>query len=194
MKKSLLVIGIVLLIIIILFVGAWIWVDGLKEDTKITKEKMDAVKEAYPIFNQAVIDFSNLRNKFYEYKENLYLETLRDNADAWNVFMKEYADGIQKVEDAALVLKENCDIEYGDVQVSTKCDDFKVSYEPAMNYYISDVKLYNSMVDEYDKYNMENGNKFPKVNKGEFKVYQDYIDYDKDGEYFGKEEVVSNEG
>ena len=194
MKKSLLVIGIVLLIIIILFVGAWIWVDGLKEDTKITKEKMDAVKEAYPIFNQAVIDFSNLRNKFYEYKEDLYLETLRDNADAWNVFMKEYADGIQKVEDAALVLKENCDIEYGDVQVSTKCDDFKVSYEPAMMYYISDVKLYNSMVDEYDKYNMENGNKFPKVNKGEFKVYQDYIDYDKDGEYFGKEEVVSNEG
>ena len=72
MKKSLLVIGIVLLIIIILFVGAWIWVDGLKKDTKITKEKMDAVKEAYPNFNQAVIDFSNLRNKFYEYKEDLY--------------------------------------------------------------------------------------------------------------------------
>ena len=35
MKKSLKVIGIVFIIIVILFVLAWIWASGLKEDQKI---------------------------------------------------------------------------------------------------------------------------------------------------------------
>lgn len=193
MKKSLIIIGIVILIIVIIFVGAWIWVDGLKEDKAATKVKMDEIKEAYPNFNKAVDEFSNLRNQFYTYKEDLYLETLRDNSESWNNFINTYMAGIQKVEDSAKVLKENCEIEYGDVSVSTKCNTFKANYEAAMNYYISDAKLYNQMVDEYDKYNAENGGTFAKVNKAELKIYQDYIDYDKDGECFGKEEANLNE-
>ena len=182
-----------MIIIVIIFIGAWIWVDGLKEDTAITKEKMDEIKEAYPDFNTAVDEFSNLRNQFYTYKEDLYLETLRDNSEEWNNFINTYMAGIQKVEDSAKTLKENCDIEYGDVSVSTKCNTFKANYEAAMNYYISDAKLYNQMVDEYDKYNSENGNTFAKVNRAELTIYQDYIDYDKDGECFGKEEASLNE-
>ena len=192
MKKSLTIIGVVILVTAIIFIGAWVWFSGLKEDRTATQAKMDKILEAYPTFNQMVNDFSNLRNQFYSYKEDLYLETLRDNAEAWNTFMSNYADGIQKVEDSAQVLKENCDLEYGDVKVSTKCTNFKVNYEAAMNYYISDVKLYNQMVSEYEKYNTEGGGKYPVVNKAEYKIYEDYIDYDKDGEYFGKE-VTANE-
>lgn len=193
MKKSLMIIGVVILIIVVIFIGAWIWVDGLKVDKAATKVKMDEIKEAYPDFNTAVDEFSNLRNQFYTYKEDLYLETLRDNSEEWNNFINTYMAGIQKVEDSARTLKENCDIEYGDVSVSTKCNTFKANYEAAMNYYISDAKLYNQMVDEYDKYNSENGNTFAKVNRAELTIYQDYIDYDKDGECFGKEEASLNE-
>ena len=193
MKKSLMIIGVVVLIIVVIFIGAWIWVDGLKEDKAATKVKMDEIKAAYPDFNTAVDEFSNLRNQFYTYKEDLYLETLRDNSEEWNNFINTYMAGIQKVEDSARTLKENCDIEYGDVSVSTKCNTFKANYEAAMNYYISDAKLYNQMVDEYDKYNAENGNTFAKVNRAELSIYQDYIDYDKDGECFGKEEASLNE-
>lgn len=193
MKKSLMIIGVVVLIIVVIFIGAWIWVDGLKEDKAATKVKMDEIKAAYPDFNTAVDEFSNLRNQFYTYKEDLYLETLRDNSEEWNNFINTYMAGIQKVEDSAKTLKENCDIEYGDVSVSTKCNTFKANYEAAMNYYISDAKLYNQMVDEYDKYNSENGNTFAKVNRAELTIYQDYIDYDKDGECFGKEEASLNE-
>ena len=193
MKKSLMIIGVVVLIIVVIFIGAWIWVDGLKEDKAATKVKMDEIKAAYPDFNTAVDEFSNLRNQFYTYKEDLYLETLRDNSEEWNNFINTYMAGIQKVEDSARTLKENCDIEYGDVSVSTKCNTFKANYEAPMHYYISDAKLYNQMVDEYDKYNAENGNTFAKVNRAELSIYQDYIDYDKDGECFGKEEASLNE-
>ena len=108
-------------------------------------------------------------------------------------FMDSYATGIQKVEDTARVLKEDCQSEYGDVNVSSKCTTFKANYEAAMNYYISDVKMYNQMVDEYDKYNSENGGTFAKVNKAKYVAYKDYIDYDEDGECFGKEEVSLDE-
>ena len=88
MKKSLMIIGIVIIIIVVVFIGAWIWIDGLKEDTTTTKKKMDEILEAYTKFNEEVDNFSTLRNQLYEYKENLFLETLRDNADAWNTFWK----------------------------------------------------------------------------------------------------------
>ena len=38
------------------------------------------------------------------------------------------------------------------------------------------------LVDEYDKYNAENGNTYAKVNRAELSIYQDYIDYDKEEE------------
>lgn len=193
MKKSLTIIGVVMIIIVIIFICAWIWVDGLKEDTAITKKKMDEVLETYPKFNEEVDNFSKLRNQLYESKEDLYLETLRDNAASWNTFMENYKNSIMKVENTALILKKNCAEEYGDVNVSSKCTTFKANYEAAHNYYISDVKMYNQMVDEYDVYNAEHGNGYAKVNKASYGPYDDYIDYDKDGEYFGKDEVVADE-
>ena len=182
-----------MIIIVIIFICAWIWVDGLKEDTAITKKKMDEVLDAYPKFNEEVDNFSKLRNQLYESKEDLYLETLRDNAASWNTFMENYKNSIMKVENTALILKKNCAEEYGDVNVSSKCTTFKANYEAAHNYYISDVKMYNQMVDEYDVYNAEHGNGYAKVNKASYGPYDDYIDYDKDGEYFGKDEVVADE-
>ena len=190
MKKFLIIIGIVIIIIIVAFIGAWIWVDGLKEDKANTKVKMDEILEAYPKFNKEVDNFSLLRNQLYEYKKNLFLETLRDNTDDWNSFMDNYLKAINKVEDSALILKENCKIKYGDVNVSSKCTTFKANYEAANNYYINDIVIYNDMVKEYEEYNADHGNKYSKLNRALFGTYNDYIDYDEDGEFFGKGEDV----
>lgn len=193
MKKSLKVIGIVFVIIAILFVLAWIWASGLKEDQKETKKTMKLVLDSYDNFNNRVEEFSNYRNKFYEMKEDLFLETLGEKADEWNEFMVKYADSISEVEKSSKNLKKNCEIKYGDVNTNSKCTAFKANYEAAHNYYISDVKLYNELIDDYNKWNSEEGNKYPKVEKGKYSVYKKYIDFDKDGEFFGKEEVSSNE-
>lgn len=192
MKKSLKIVGIVLLIIVILFVGACFWVNGLKEDKAATKKKTDKILNSYSDFNKSVDEFSTLRNKFYEYKEDLYIETLSTNATAWNDFITSYEAAIKKVDTTAKNLKENCTIEYGDVRANSRCTTFKANYEAANNYYISDAKLYNELIDEYNEYNKKNNNKYAEVNKAKFVVYKDYIDYDKDGEYFGKEEVKKN--
>ena len=193
MKKSLKVIGIVFIIIAILFVLAWIWASGLKEDQEETKKTMKLVLDSYENFNNRVEEFSNYRNKFYEMKEDLFLETLGENAEEWNDCIVKYADSISEVEKSSKNLKENCEIKYGDVNTNSKCTAFKANYEAAHNYYISDIKLYNDLIDDYDKWNKEEDNKYPEVKKGTYPVYKKYIDFDKDGEYFGKEEVSSNE-
>lgn len=193
MKKSLKVIGVVFIIIAILFVLAWIWASGLKEDQEETKKTMKLVLDSYENFNNRVEEFSNYRNKFYEMKEDLFLETLGENAEEWNDFIVKYADSISEVEKSSKNLKENCEIKYGDVNTNSKCTAFKANYEAAHNYYISDIKLYNDLIDDYDKWNKEEDNKYPEVKKGTYPVYKKYIDFDKDGEYFGKEEVSSNE-
>ncbi|MBR2833769.1 MAG: hypothetical protein IKE75_05035, partial [Bacilli bacterium] len=108
MKKSLKVIGIVFIIIVILFVLAWIWASGLKEDQKLTKKTMKLILESYENFNNRVEEFSNYRNEFYEMKEDLFLETLGEQADDWNDFIKKYADSISEVEKASKNLKKNC--------------------------------------------------------------------------------------
>lgn len=193
MKKVFKILSIVFFIVAILFVLAWFWVSGLKKDQQATKKEMKVVLENYENFNNRVEEFSLLRNNFYDYKEDLFLETLSEKAADWNSFMDNYAESIKEVEKAADRLKKSCKIKYGDVNTNSKCTAFKANYEAANNYYISDVKLYNELIDDYDKWNEENGGKYSPVNKGTFPVYKDYIDFDKDGECFGKDEVVKNE-
>ena len=77
--------------------------------------------------------------------------------------------------------------EYGDIGARTKCTNFKANYEAAQNYYLTDVEVYNKLVDDYDKWNAVNGGGNPVVNKLEKVTIDDYIDFDGDGEYFGKE-------
>ncbi|MEI3507648.1 MAG: hypothetical protein V8R01_00670 [Bacilli bacterium] len=62
-----------------------------------------------------------------------------------------------------------------------------------MNYYITDIKGYNKTVDEYNTWVTEGGYNYGKLNKAKFVVYKDYIDFDKDGEYFGKEESTNEQ-
>lgn len=193
MKKVLGILSIVFCISMILFALAWVWVSGLKKDQKDTKKEMKVILANYENFNNRVEEFSLLRNNYYEYKEDLFLETLSEKAADWNAFMEKYAEAIKEVDKAASKLKKRCKIKYGDVNTNSKCTAFKANYEAANNYYINDVKLYNELIDEYDKWNSENGGKYSPVNKGSFPVYKDYIDYDEDGEMFGKDEVVKNE-
>lgn len=186
MKKSLKIIGIVTLIMAILFVLACVYYNGLKEDTKATAKKTNQIIKAYPAFTKAVDDFSKLRTQFYELKEDLYVDTLKDNVDGWNGFISNYEKAISKVDKKAKILKKNCKIKYGDVRANTRCTTFKANYEAANNYYINDVKMYNKLIDEYESYNEESGNKYGTAYKMRYVVYKKYIDYDKDGEYFGK--------
>ena len=192
MKKGLKIIGVVVLILIVLFSGLYIWLLGFKEDQKETEAKKEKIKNSYTGFSESVDALSKERDKYYEYQSNLYLEELGSSAEGWNNFMKEYQSAIQLVYDKSKDLRENCNVVYGDAGINSKCTTFKANYEAAFNYYINDVKSYNEIVDEYNTWRKSQTKEYKEVNKASYVVYQDYIDYDEDGEYFGKE--VSSDG
>ncbi|MBQ9011866.1 MAG: hypothetical protein IJ093_04380, partial [Bacilli bacterium] len=102
-----------------------------------------------------------------------------------------YENAIKEVEDSSDVLKENCIVRYADVNVNSKCTNFKVNYEAAMNYFITDIKGYNKTVKQYNQWVSDNNYDYGKLNEGKLVVYKKYIDFDKDGECFGKGEEVN---
>ena len=101
--------------------------------------------------------------------------------------METHKQNLENIENNSEKLKENCVVKFADPNVNSKCTIFKSTYEAANNYYISDIKDYNKTVEEYNEWAEKNNKE--KLNKIKLTIYKDYIDYDEDGEYFGKEEV-----
>ena len=69
MKKSLKIIGIMVIIIGILIGCATICVNDLMEDQKKTKKTMKIVLKSYDNFNNRVEEFSSIRNEYYHTKK-----------------------------------------------------------------------------------------------------------------------------
>ena len=73
---------------------------------------------------------------------------------------------------------------YPDGKVNTKCSNYKLIYEQVVNYFVSDINVYNENVKKYNEY-QKNNNSDLRVDK--YKTSKVYIDYNNDNEYDGKE-------
>ncbi len=182
MKKFIIV---VVIIFIILGVSGFLFVLDFKKDQTETRQKMLEVSKNYSVFNEKITEYAKLREEVYNSLKDTYLEELSKNCSNLNDLIVKYENSIKAVENASSNLKDICTIKFNDASANNKCTTFKANYEAANNYYISDIKSYNKTVENYNKW-AESGN-YDKLNKGEFVVYKKYIDFDEDGEYFGKE-------
>jgi len=190
MKKKIIIVIILTLIAALLIFTIYKFISGFKEDKKLTIEKSNEIIEEFNKFNESVLTFAKERDNIYTLRENTYLEDFAKNIDGWNKLMETHKQNLENIENNSEKLKENCVVKFADPNVNSKCTIFKSTYEAANNYYISDIKDYNKTVEEYNEW-AEKSNK-DKLNKIELTIHKDYIDYDKDKEYFGKEEE-SNE-
>lgn len=183
MKKKTIII--IISIIVLIGVGLAAFAYTVKEDQRKTIIKMEEINDNYDKYNQSIQAFAKIREQYFEAKADTFLEEFSKNTKDWNTLMDSYEKSVQKIEDRSKNLKKNCVVKFADAGVNNKCTMFKANYEAAMNYYITDVKNYNKTVDEYNTWVTEGNYKYDKLN---LVVYQDYTDFDKDGEYFGKEE------
>ena len=81
---------------------------------------------------------------------------------------------------------------YPEVEVNNKCEDFILSYEEATNTYITDVKRYNKYIEEYNKWLQSTSSSDPLLEK--ITLEMEYLDYNGDREYLGKEEIIDDVG
>lgn len=187
MKRKIVIIFLFLLLVAI-GVAGYLFIDSIKEDQAITKSKANEIIKAYEKFDSSINAFATLREEYYTSRENTFLEEFAQNVASWNDFAKRYENSIEDVEKNSKVLKENCVVKFADVNVNSKCTTFQANYEAAMNYYITDIKNYNKTVKQYNDWVTENNYNYEKLNEAKYVVYKKYIDFDQDGEYFGKGE------
>lgn len=186
-KKRWKILVCILLILSVIGVFLYFYISSFKVDRQETLALMKEVNEDYPKFNKNMTEFVNKRNAFYKQKEEIYLEDMGKNTAAWITFMNEYAKIIENIESSSKRLKGHCKNNFGDINAKTQCNQFRVNYEAANNYYITDIKAYNNIVKEYNEWLINHSSSYPKLNEISLSIYKDYIDYDEDGEYFGKE-------
>lgn len=184
-KKIIIIISIILIVITVLGIFCLNFIKNMQIDKEKTLETMEMIKEQYKSFSPVVEEFTTKRANFYTMKEDkMYLESIQENSTEILNFMQEYETFVINIDSNNSYLKENCKRKYADNRVNNTCNLFKQGYEAVMNYYITDLKVYNEFVTSYNAWADENSEEI-KLNSMSFSLYKDYIDYDQDGSYLG---------
>ena len=186
---------VVIILIILLFFGlvaggCYFFAQNVREDQQLTKEKMEEISGDYDKFNKNIELFVQKREELYKLLEESYLENFAENYQNWNTLIADYGKLISDVEDSSESLKDSCFIKFADIEINNKCTNFVANYEAAMNYYITDIKNYNTnIVSKYNEWAKANGKEAQLLEEGKLTVHKKYIDFDKDKEYTGKEDI-----
>lgn len=180
------VIIIILIIFIIGLIYGYFFIKDFLKDEKDTKKIMENIIESYHEFSKIVSNVSDERSKIYELKDNMMiLESSEKYAKDLDITIRDYQNLRKIIEDKSSFLKENCKTKYSSKKVNNACEVFKQEYEAAYNYYITDINVYNKIVETYNKYIHENKLKWNQLNVVDLKENKKYIDYDKDGSILG---------
>lgn len=163
------------------------FVINLKADREITYRLMDDVVDTFENFSANTSVFESFRDDLYtEVLNNLYYESMA-NVDA-NVKNKlsNYENLVDQLEKNTHKLDNLCDdVYYPDSDVNNKCYNYKSIYEQVVNYFVSDIKVYNDNVLKYNKY--QEGLK-SNLKLDLYKTEKKYIDYNGDKKFDGKED------
>ena len=185
-KKSLFII-ITLAFILIVSGGVASFVLGLKADREGIQKRVADVNNEYESFSTNTSIFEEKRDELYNTTlGNLFYETMKDEDAKVKEELKKYEDLVDILTKNTKTLDGLCDnVYYPDSKVNAKCANYKSIYEQVVNYFISDINVYNSNIDKFNEYQKSNSSDIV-IEK--YKTDKKYIDYNNDKNYDGKEE------
>lgn len=164
---------------------------SIEEENIIAAE----IKNVYESFKIKTEEFSTKRDlinsDISEYVS--YYTGIEKNYNDMIEELKEYENLVIEVEDTAVYLKKHCLNEsYSDQDANNKCNAYIINYEKTVNSFISDIEFFNSKIDEYNNWiiseneELDNEDKYTKVERYKATKYKEYIDINNDGTYFGR--------
>lgn len=184
--KVLIILGITCLVwgLIIMFISS------VKKDQKEMNNRMDTILKSYKQFQSKLKEFTKVRDDLHnEFLDKVYYETLASQDTGFKNKLKDYEELVSKI---SLSTKNNLrkycvkDIYYSSSDVNSKCAAYKLEYEQMVNSFIDDVNRYNDNITTYNNWLDSNGQSDSLHLKG-YSTSKKYIDYNKDGEYSGRE-------
>ena len=164
---------------------------SIEEENIIAAE----IKNVYESFKIKTEEFSTKRDlinsDISEYVS--YYTGIEKNYNDMIEELKEYENLVIEVEDTAVYLKKHCLNEsYSDQDANNKCNAYIINYEKTVNSFISDIEFFNSKIDEYNNWiiseneELDNEDKYTKVERYKATKYKEYIDINNDGTYLGR--------
>ena len=160
---------------------------GLKSDHSEVLRRMDDVSGVFESFSTNTTVFEEFRDELYnDVLGNVYYETMFLTDSTVKQKLKDYEKIVDLVEKDTKQMDKLCgNVYYPDVEANNKCMNYKSIYEQVVNYFITDIKIYNENVDKYNQY-QESINSNMIVKK--YNTNRKYIDYNGDKIFDGKEE------
>ena len=172
--------------IMIISGGVSSFVLGLKADRLETQKRIDIVNNEFEVLSTNTTVFENLRDELYnKVLSNVYFETMYKDAAKVKEKLSNYENLVDELEKTTVKLDNLCkNVYYPDMETNTKCSNYKNIYEQVNNYFVSDIEVYNNNV---EKYNKDQEIKKSKKLIDNYNTHRDYIDYNGDKKYDGKE-------
>ena len=173
--------------ILIISGGVSSFVSGLRKDRNEIYSRINEVNDEFEVFSTNTSVFESTRDNLYNVVlSNVYYDTMYDEDKSVKTTLSNYENLVDELTKNTNNLDKLCDdVYYPDSTVNTKCNNYKSIYEQVMNYFVEDIKTYNENVDKYNEY-QKNNNSDLRVDK--YKTKKNYIDYNNDKVYDGKEE------
>lgn len=161
---------------------------SIKLDKAEVSKRMVTVEDTYESYKQQVINLNTTRDAIYEEVfSNLYFETLNLTINDCFKRLQDYEQQLDNIKTLVDTLQSNCEnVYFPEKEVNNKCQTFQSSYEETVNYFINDIKQVNNYIEEYNVYNQENQTGIAPIQK--YNTTKDYIDFNNDKEYVGKED------
>lgn len=185
-KTKILIIILVALFLIFCVLVGWLLV-SFKIDKEQTNGQMSKVNDVYNDFSSEIDNFNDTRNQLYlDVFENTYYDSLSANDIKFKESFTNYEKTVDAVVEKALRLEKYCkNVYYSDSKVNKKCSEYGLVYEQIINAFVSDVELYNKNIENYNKYQSDNGGI---LFLNSYVTKKKYLDYNGDKKYQGKEE------
>ena len=182
---------VVVIILSILFIGLGIFCTyytiSLEKNRKVEQELKESIENDYDQFKEALEAFSAERSKVYELLAQIdYLENIPDLYDDLITAFTSYEKTLDNIVSTGDKLKENLlDKEFKNKDLVNKKEAYITNYEQTNNYFVSDVKKYNSQLEIYNQMvEADTSGSFKKLDLYESK-YKELIDVNNDGIFSG---------
>ena len=177
--KKYIIIG--LIIVSILTISITIFIVDLQKDTENSKIVMEEINNYYKKYETNIDDYNLTRDTLIKKLSSFYNESFKEEYQEIISILNDYDKIMNETTKNVEIINKNCSNHiFNNSKTNTICKSYKESYEQMTNIFLSDIEDFNDLVEKYNKTTEET------LGKYNSKYIKDYIDYNKDGKYEGK--------
>lgn len=173
---------VIAVVVIITAIMVFIVIKNMNEDADKNNVAMDNISKSYQLLEDNIELYNNNRQTLSSSLDNYYTDNLTKDYQTYITLLSEQADIIKSIHTQINDIEENCqDRIFSKKEINNICSNYQDYYEMVVNIFINDKQEINKIIKTY------NMNTNSPLNEYASEDLTDYIDYNKDGQYLGRE-------